>query len=309
MLPVPPRNPAPRRPVPTTLATAPSARSASWAAHDLFQPTCGPGPFRKTVVPAQHRRSSRRYSPDGPGRKPNPFQDSPAGALARARRPAQPAPPPVPARRITRRPRPRAVHSAPPSARRTPPVGGPWTRRRGMPSSRRILTAAADVGAEQRTMSAVPRNVRRKRGTAGRGRPVEPGKRDRTSPAGGAPRGTPGGAPPDCMSAGPPRAATSAVPPTTPLPVACRAASIVACRVASAVARALVAVEAATAATRRSCTAFSSLARPAAGEDWVRRWPPARCTRGELRRTKRARWTSPAPGRRPGRERAPSGRE
>jgi hypothetical protein len=156
-----------------------------------FQPIYGPalaeGRWSSTT-----RTASRRCAPGGPGRRsarrarwPTPA-DSPNWYRARWRR---------------------AYCPLSPSSRRTPcssagvhtpSVGGTGV---GDASTALHPAAAAGLGAEQRMRSAVPRNVRNERGTAGRGRPVEPGKRDRTAPDAGTSRGTPKRATPGWASA------------------------------------------------------------------------------------------------------------
>lgn len=335
------RTPPPRPSAPYACYAASWPRGCSPSRHEIRRPArpcppcwrrCRPRaqrPGRLTVcssrLAAQAPSERRWYQHTTDGQtagvlltalvaSPNPFQDSPAGALARARRPAQPAPPPGAG----------SAHSpaSPPSSRpRCSAACSPHAARRrsvdpamGDAVQRRIPTAAADVGAEQRTTSAAPRNVRRKRGTAGHGHPVEPGKRDRTSPAAGAPRGTPAGHRRTVRRAGPPRAVTSTVP-AGDVVVRCtsrcmsRCKFCCGCRDGGDGSHALV------------CNAFSSLARPVVGEDGVRRWPPGTVWPAHDRQatptwensvepwTKPARWTSPAPGRLTGQGRAPPGRE
>ncbi|MDQ1013206.1 hypothetical protein QFZ82_007691 [Streptomyces sp. V4I23] len=74
------------------LTTVSSAQRVPAAAHRLFRPTCGVGRFRKTLLPTRHRRRAAGVLLTATGRKPEPLQDPPAGALARARRHAKPAP-------------------------------------------------------------------------------------------------------------------------------------------------------------------------------------------------------------------------
>lgn len=151
------RTPPPRPDAPFICYAASWPRRCSPSRHEIRRPAgpCPPRwrrrhpraqrPGRLTICSsrlAAQAPSERRWSQhttDGQAAgvlltalvaSPNPFQDSSAGALARARRPAQPAPPPVPARRISRRPalEPYTVPRRRLAARRPSAVRGPGGR-------------------------------------------------------------------------------------------------------------------------------------------------------------------------------------
>lgn len=250
-------------PSPATKFGAPPARThhardgAVRAFHALGGSPFGPAdlrarPLQKDGGPSTHGRQADGVLLTALVASPNPFQDPPAGALARARRPAQPAPPLVPARRISRRPRPRAVHSAPaagaphacPSAVREPSSGGcqPVLHPHGG-CGRGRRTADDECGPAQRAKEARDRRPRPSCRAGQKG----PYVTRRRCPARHSVRGTAGlyvGRPATCRYQ------------------CCPAdGDVVAVRVASA----FVAVETATAATRWPCTAFSPLARTAIG--------------------------------------------